>query len=181
MRSFLVTLLILGSGYLAVRKATIWHGTFVPVTAQEAALRELANEAMASGDVPVAAILLYDGEIIGRGFNTVLRDRDAGGHAEVNAVSDAMERVGRDRLRALDRDRLLLVSTFEPCAMCSGMMLEYGIERVAFIEPKGIGHWLVQDVRWTLQQLRKQRSTPEGLQDSLFRAHPNYDPERADH
>ena len=92
-----------------------------------------------------------------------------------------MRVLGQDRFNRLDKDRLLLLSTFEPCGMCTGMMLEYGISRVAYIEPKDLWHHLRQDLRWMRFLLLRQRSHPFGLQDSLFRLHPSYDPERMDH
>ena len=61
--------------------------------------------------------------------------------------------------------------------MCRGMLLEYRIDRLAFIEPKSILHWMREDLRWLRYELTKQPSGPVGLQDSLFRLHPAY-PER---
>ncbi len=88
-----------------------------------AALAELGAAAAADLDVPVAALLVHDGTIIGRGRNTVLRDGNAGGHAEINAISDALRTLGPAGLDALDRDKLVLLTTFEPCAMCRGAIL----------------------------------------------------------
>ena len=144
-------------------------------------LRNLGVRAISARDVPVAALLLFDDSIIGRGFNTVRRDGNAGGHAEINAISDAMRSLGIDALNKLDRDRLRLISTFEPCAMCKGALLEYHIRNVRYIEAKAISHWLREDLRAVSYELRRRRIGPAGLQDSLFRLHPAYDPARADH
>lgn len=175
----LVSLPVLG--YVLVREVHLVRSTWEPAPAHVEALRELALQAIPAGDVPVSALLLHGDSIIGRGYNTVLRDTNAGGHAEVNALSDALHRLGRERLAGLDREQLLMLTTFEPCAMCKGAMLEYGIDRTAFIEPKTLGHWMRQDLRSARIEWLKRRSAPEHLQDSLFRAHPAYDPATADH
>lgn len=171
------TVLVLAAlGYAIVHKAQALRPAYVPTSAQAAELRALGIEAIRSGDVPVAALLLYRDTVIGRGFNTVLRDANAAGHAEVNAVNDALRTLGRDRFARLDRDSLLLLSTFEPCAMCRGMMQEDRILHMAFIKPKTLHHWIGQDLRALRTDLDARTSAPEGLQDSLFRMHPAYDP-----
>jgi tRNA(Arg) A34 adenosine deaminase TadA len=58
-------------------------------------LVSLGKKALDSNDVPIAALLLSNGEVIGEGFNTVLRDGNAGGHAEINAISSAIH-IARD-------------------------------------------------------------------------------------
>jgi len=178
---FILVLALVGSGGFAVlHMAYLLRPRYQPTSAHVNELRELGGAAIRTGDVPVAALLLFNDSVIGRGCNTVLRDTNASGHAEVNAVNDAIRSMGRERFQALDHDRSLLLSTFEPCAMCRGMMLENRISHAAFIEEKSLWHWLVQDARacWTL--LNDQRATPEHFQDSLFRAHPKYDPATAD-
>lgn len=178
-----IVLIVLGAvlAYWTVRKAYVFRSTYTPSTEQVEELTALGQQAIRSGDVPVAALLLYDDTIIGRGCNTVLRDGNAGGHAEVNALSDAFRSLGRERFDRLDRDRMVLITTFEPCAMCRGLILEYRIGHVAFIEPKSLWHWMKEDARSIGYGLTRQRSGPEQLQDSLFRLHPAYDPATADH
>ncbi|MBK7945787.1 MAG: nucleoside deaminase [Flavobacteriales bacterium] len=171
---FILFIALLFAAYVLVRWGHRLRASYQPTPEHVAVLRQLGKEAIDSGDVPVAAVLLQGDRIIGRGRNTVLRDADAGGHAEVNAVSDAMRQLGHEGFRALNRDSLVLITTYEPCAMCRGMLLEYGIRQVRYIEPKSIGHWLRDDARWLRYELTKQRSGPEGLQDSLFRMHPGY-------
>ena len=175
---FIIALLV---AYCAIRKAYVLRNTYTPSADQVDALGMLGKEAIRSGDVPVAALLLYSDSIIGRGCNTVLRDGNAGGHAEVNALSDAFRSLGRDRFDRLDRERMVLLTTFEPCAMCKGLILEYRIGHVAFIEPRSVWHWIKEDLRSITYELTRQRSGPESLQDSLFRLHPAYDPARSDH
>jgi tRNA(Arg) A34 adenosine deaminase TadA len=146
-----------------------------------AALAELGAAAAADLDVPVAALLVHDGTIIGRGRNTVLRDGNAGGHAEINAISDALRTLGPAGLDALDRDKLVLLTTFEPCAMCRGAILEYRLEQVGLVEPKSLRHHAGQAWRTLRYELTRMKLGPDGLQDSLFRLHPGYDPAKDRH
>jgi tRNA(Arg) A34 adenosine deaminase TadA len=170
----LILLALLCAAYVTLRWSHRLRPAVQPTAEQAVELRRLGAEAITSRDVPVAALVVYGDRILGSGRNTVLRDADAGGHAEVNAVSDALRRIGHAAFRALHRDSLLLISTYEPCAMCRGMILEYGIRRVMYIEPKSPSHWLREDLRWVRFEITKRRSGPEGLQDSLFRMHPGY-------
>lgn len=138
----------------------------------------LGKEALASGDVPIAAVLLYHGEVIGEGYNTVVRTGNAGEHAEVNAISAAIRSVGAEKFRALDRKELLLVSTFEPCVMCIGACINNGITRVAYLQPKnGRDRW--KELRaMLLHVLRRGRLPGHGEQIELFRLHPDFGKQR---
>ncbi|MEI2825909.1 MAG: deaminase [Dermatophilaceae bacterium] len=119
---------------------------------------------------------------IGRGHNTVLRDGNAGGHADgINAISHAMRMMGTLTFDALDRDDLVLITTFEPCAMCRGAIIEYRIERVGFVEPKSLRHHAGQWLKALDYEVHKVELEPAGLQDSLFRLHPGYDPAKDSH
>jgi tRNA(adenine34) deaminase len=92
---------------------------------------EQARSALASGDVPVGAIVLSpDGAVIGRGANTRERDNDPTGHAEVNALRDAATGMGKSRL-----DGCTLVVTLEPCVMCAGAIGQAGISRLVYGAP----------------------------------------------
>ena len=85
------------------------------VIAMRAALAE-ARLALATGDVPVGAVVLGpDGTVVGRGHNAREADADPTAHAEVLALRDAARRLGRWRL-----DDCTLVVTLEPCVMCAG-------------------------------------------------------------
>ena len=136
------------------------------------AANAVALQAMAHGRHPFGAVLVGpDGQVLMRQGNLgTVR------HAETELARRAAESYGPDFLW-----RCTLVSTFEPCAMCRGMILEYRIGHVAFIEPKSLWHWMKEDARWIGYELTRQRSGPEHLQDSLFRLHPAYDPAKADH
>lgn len=86
-----------------------------------------AREAGACGEVPVGAVVVLDGEIVGRGFNQPIGRRDPTAHAEVMALRDAAQRLGNYRLPGCQ-----LYVTLEPCAMCSGAIMHARIERVVF-------------------------------------------------
>lgn len=165
--------------YALLRKGHRLREPFHAEVGLQSRLSELGREALLSKDVPVAAVLLNGRNVIGEGHNTVLRDENAAGHAEVNAVSQAIQAVGWEGFHALDRDSLLLISTYEPCAMCRGMLLEYGIKRVVYLESKSMMHWLREDLRWLRYELTKQSGTPEELQRALFMLHPDYPGTRA--
>jgi tRNA(adenine34) deaminase len=88
---------------------------------------EQARMAGACDEVPVGAVVVRDGEIVGRGFNQPIGRRDPTAHAEVMALRDAAERLGNYRLPGCE-----LFVTLEPCAMCCGAMMHARIARVVF-------------------------------------------------
>jgi tRNA(adenine34) deaminase len=94
------------------------------------AMREalsLAREAAAAGEVPVGAVALLDGRVVGRGRNRREADRDPTAHAELLAIQEAARALGRWRLSGVS-----LVVTLEPCAMCAGAMVLARIDRLVF-------------------------------------------------
>ncbi len=92
-----------------------------------------AERALASGDVPIGAIAVCGGEIIGRGHNQRERDRDPTAHAEMIAIRQAAQHLGGWRL-----DGVTLYCTLEPCAMCAGAMVLARLPRLVYaaIDPK---------------------------------------------
>jgi tRNA(adenine34) deaminase len=86
-----------------------------------------ARAAEAAGEVPIGAVILFDGSIVARGQNRVLRDNDPTAHAEVVALRAAAQAIGNYRLTGCT-----LVSTLEPCAMCAGAMIHARIDRLLF-------------------------------------------------
>jgi tRNA(adenine34) deaminase len=88
---------------------------------------EEARAAAASGEVPVGAIVLAEGVIVGRGQNRVLRDSDPTAHAEVVALRAAGRTLGNYRLPGCE-----LFATLEPCAMCAGAMIHARIQRLVY-------------------------------------------------
>lgn len=137
-------------------------------------LRSLGAGALESEDVPVGAVILYGDSVIGAGSNVVAKNLDAGGHAEIQAISDAFRRVGIERFKSLDRDSLILVTTFEPCLMCRGAILEYHIRNVTFLKGKPVGLWLREDLRTFRYLWERDQGGSSDLQDSLFVRHPLY-------
>ena len=87
----------------------------------------LASHAQAAGEVPVGAVVVRDGVIIGRGFNAPISRHDPTAHAEMMALRDAAQRLGNYRLV----DCALFV-TLEPCLMCAGAIMHARIARVVF-------------------------------------------------
>jgi tRNA(Arg) A34 adenosine deaminase TadA len=140
----------------------------------QALLVALADSALTSRDVPVAAVVLYGDSVIGRGFNTVVRDGNAGGHAEINAISSGFRGRGEKAFRALNRDSLVLVTTLEPCPMCRGAITGYGIRKVRILKPKPLMMLVREDLRMVRYYFERRLSGPEGLQDSLLHRHPDY-------
>lgn len=92
-----------------------------------AAAIDLARAAGAAGEVPVGAVVVMDGEIIGRGFNQPIGRADPTAHAEVMALRDAAAKIGNYRLPGAS-----LYVTLEPCVMCAGAIMHARIARVVF-------------------------------------------------
>lgn len=93
----------------------------------------LAERGRAEGEVPVGAVLVKDGEVVGEGWNRPIATCDASAHAEIQAIRAAGQRLGNYRLL----DTTLYV-TLEPCAMCVGAIVHARIARVVYgaSEPK---------------------------------------------
>jgi tRNA(adenine34) deaminase len=85
----------------------------------------LAREAGERGEVPVGAVVVLEGRIVGRGANARESARDPTAHAELLAIQDAARTLGRWRLSGAT-----LVVTLEPCAMCAGAMVLARIDRL---------------------------------------------------
>jgi tRNA(Arg) A34 adenosine deaminase TadA len=93
----------------------------------------LAAQGAAMGEVPVGAVLVQDGEIVGRGFNCPISGSDPSAHAEMVAIRNAAQSVQNYRLPGST-----LYVTLEPCSMCAGLIVHSRIARVVFgaLEPK---------------------------------------------
>lgn len=87
----------------------------------------LARAAGDAGEVPVGAVALHEGVIVGRGANRREVDHDPTAHAELLAIQDAARTLGRWRLTGVT-----LVVTLEPCAMCAGAMVLARIDRLVY-------------------------------------------------
>lgn len=94
---------------------------------------ELAEQGAALGEVPVGAVVVRQGEVIGRGFNCPISTNDPSAHAEVVAIRAAAQALENYRLPGST-----LYVTLEPCSMCSGLIVHSRIARVVFAatEPK---------------------------------------------
>jgi len=87
----------------------------------------LAQDGWRIGEVPVGAVVVADGTIVGRGFNAPISRRDPTGHAEIATLRDAATTLNNYRLTDCD-----LYVTLEPCAMCAGAILHARIRRLVF-------------------------------------------------
>ena len=87
----------------------------------------LAAQAAAAGEVPVGAVVVKDGQIVGRGFNRPITSADPTAHAEIVALREAAAALGNYRLPGCE-----LYVTLEPCAMCVGAMVHARIARVVY-------------------------------------------------
>jgi tRNA(adenine34) deaminase len=88
---------------------------------------DLAGLAAEAGEVPVGAVVVKEGAVVGRGYNRPLSTRDPTAHAEVMALRDAAERIGNYRL-----DECEMFVTLEPCAMCAGAIMHARVGRVVY-------------------------------------------------
>jgi tRNA(adenine34) deaminase len=87
----------------------------------------LAREAGAAGEVPVGAVVVCNGEIVGRGYNRPITAHDPTAHAEIIALRNAAAHLGNYRLPGCE-----LFVTLEPCAMCTGALFHARVARVVF-------------------------------------------------
>lgn len=94
---------------------------------------DLARKAEALGEVPIGAVIVKDGKLIGSGFNLREQARDALRHAEIDAIGAACKAVGAWRLTGCE-----LYVTLEPCIMCAGAIHQARLDRVYFgaMDPK---------------------------------------------
>ncbi len=88
---------------------------------------DLASRAGQEGEVPVGAVIVKDGQLLGEGWNQVIKLNDPSAHAEILALRAAGERLGNYRLPGCS-----LYVTLEPCAMCAGAVLHARLEHLYF-------------------------------------------------
>jgi tRNA(adenine34) deaminase len=103
------------------------------IAADEGFMREalaMAREAEEHGEVPIGAVVVYDGAVIARGRNTREEARDPSGHAEFSAMLEASRQLGRWRLEGCT-----VYVTLEPCIMCAGLMHQARIDRCVYGAP----------------------------------------------
>ena len=110
-------------------------GTEIPSPTGEATSDELlmeealrsAQRALDAGEVPVGAVVVCDGRIVGRGGNRNLTDSDPTAHAEIVALREAGAALGNHRLEGCE-----LFATIEPCAMCAGALVHARLKRLVY-------------------------------------------------
>ncbi len=88
---------------------------------------ELARKALDAEDVPVGALVVYQGRVIGRGYNQREKLQDPTAHAEMLALTAAAEYIGHWRL-----ENCTLYATLEPCPMCAGALVQARVSRLVF-------------------------------------------------
>ncbi|MBU1618946.1 MAG: tRNA adenosine(34) deaminase TadA [Gammaproteobacteria bacterium] len=88
---------------------------------------QLADKAEQSGEIPVGAVLVKEGVLLGEGWNQSIQLNDPSAHAEMMAIRQAAEKVGNYRL--ID---CTLYVTLEPCAMCAGLLVHSRVKRLVF-------------------------------------------------
>jgi len=87
----------------------------------------LAEEGAALGEVPVGAVLVLNGQIVGRGFNCPISTHDPSAHAEMLALRRAAQHLGNYRLPGST-----LYVTLEPCSMCAGLLVHARVQRLVY-------------------------------------------------
>jgi len=156
----------------------IWHNRSAPASFENGTIKQtllkLGDSALQTEDVPIAALLIYKNKIVSGGYNSVIRNRNIAEHAEINAINGFVKQIGIDSFRHLDKDQLRLITTWEPCYMCLGALMESNISHIIVLRPKS---W---KLRWRQQWKRflfeKQMQFGENdtLQLNLFRRHPGF-------
>ena len=93
----------------------------------------LADRAAHDGEVPVGAVVVRDGQLLGEGWNQMIATQDPSGHAEIVALRDAARVVGNYRLPGA-----ILYVTLEPCTMCAGALVHARVAQLVFgaMEPR---------------------------------------------
>ena len=119
----------------------------------------LARAAECLGEVPVGAVVVRRGEIVGRGFNSPIGESDPTAHAEIAALRDAARKLGNYRLPGCE-----LFVTLEPCAMCAGAILHARLARVVYgaRDPKTGVHGSVVDL-FAVERLNHHTSVTGGV------------------
>ena len=88
---------------------------------------ELAGQAARAGEVPVGALIVHEGSIVGEGWNRPIGSVDASAHAEIGAIRAACQKLGNYRLSGAT-----LYVTLEPCVMCVGAIMHARIARIVY-------------------------------------------------
>lgn len=92
---------------------------------------ELSKKSLESGDVPIGAIIVKDGKIIGEGYNTREKNNDVMGHAEINAIKHASKNLNNWNLQGS-----VMYVTLKPCSMCLSVIRESRVDFVYYLLDK---------------------------------------------
>ena len=127
---------------------------------------EEAAKAKAKNEVPIGAVIVKDGQVVGRGHNLTETSKDATAHAEINAIKDAARNLGGWRLTGCH-----MYVTIEPCSMCAGALVWSRIERLYYgaKDPKAGGCGSVINVV-NCQELNHQVEVYSGLLEEQCRS-----------
>jgi tRNA(Arg) A34 adenosine deaminase TadA len=118
----------------------------VPSRIQDTLLSIIAVQTE-TGDAPIVALITYEDSIISIGYNTVKKEHDFTGHAEINAINNAISSIGYDEFYNLDKDKMVLYTTYEPCLMCRGAISHMDIHKVVILFKKDFSNNLKQEWR----------------------------------
>ena len=121
---------------------------------------ELARKAEDHGEVPVGAVVVYDNEIIGKGWNQPIESHDPTAHAEIMAIRDAGQKLDNYRLPGTT-----LYVTLEPCVMCAGAIIHARIEHVVIAakDPKTGAAGSVFDLLPSDQRFNHKTTVEQGI------------------
>jgi len=155
--AFVVLLLMLFPVWIS----NIRPGVSIPRSHLDSLFR-LEEIALQKGEYPVGALIAYKDSIIGAGYNTFRDLNHPMGHAEINAIIAVFKSMNYMDFRALDRDSLAIISSYEPCQMCRGVINHLDIRKVRYVRSKPTGirlKYLSRDLSYHLKLRRI--STPD--------------------
>ena len=113
--------------------------------------------ALQKGEYPVGALLVYKDSILGTGYNTFRHCNNPTGHAEINAINEAFQSMHYLQFELLNRDSLIMITSYEPCMMCKGVMNHYDIRKIYYLKPKENNKkikYLIKDLSYWLKLRR---------------------------
>ncbi len=125
-------------------------------------LVKLEEIALQNGEYPVSALVIYKDSIIGAGYNTFRSLNKPTGHAEINAIEDVFKSMHYFEFRKLDRDSLLIITSYEPCMMCKGVINHLDIRKVYYLQPKKFSYRIKYRLKDLTFQLKMRKiKTPK--------------------
>ncbi len=126
-------------------------------------LYKLQEIALLKGEYAVGAIIVYNDSIIGSGYNTFRDLNKPLGHAEINAIENVFESIHYRDFKALDRDSLVIITSYEPCMMCKGIINQLDIRKIYYLKPKKtryrFKYWIKDHSYWI--KLRKIKTSED--------------------